>query len=102
LDNIVLWLIQEIHKDCQLINYIIWKKALEQCLFYFLFFEYAIGLWSIILCITSDDQLMKKLNDIACNLNWIQIQLKRMKCKLMQKVYWKNSCDFDVEKKKFS
>jgi hypothetical protein len=35
-------------------------------------------------------------------LNWIQIQLKIMRCKSMQKVYWKNSCDFGVEKKKLS
>ncbi len=78
------------------------EKALEQSLFYFIFSQYAIGLWSIILCITNDDQQLKKLNDIACNLNWIQIQLKRMRCKSMQKVYWKNSYDFGVEKKKLS
>lgn len=56
------------------------KKALEQCLFYFAFSQYAIGLWPIILCITSDDQLMKKLNDIACNLNINPTKFRRDKC----------------------
>ncbi len=76
------------------------EKVLEQCFFCFPP-QYAIGLWSIILFITSDDQLMKKLNDIACNLNWIQTQLKRIITNQCKSYIEKNLVILVLKKKTF-
>jgi hypothetical protein len=58
------------------------ENALEQCLFILIFSQYVVGLWFLILCITSDDEKIQlhymqlELNSNSIKDNEMQINAK--------------------------